>query len=191
VVKKSFCLFQKTQDANIKPVVWDYRPLYQNMSATFSWSNNDYSFMAGSSGALVPGVTVNPSQAVNASLGQQITFDGNRGMLYNETNGPQADSLFIMTEGNYDPSRYWVGVGLSGYPLYVSQAFPMTANKFTPMLNTVYITIAQQCQRGMLLDPNTVANGVPVTFSPTTTSLTATYTQSGTWNISPSGGGFN
>jgi rhizosphere induced protein len=189
--QQSFCLFQKTQDPNIQPVVWDSQPLHQNMSARFSWSNNDYSFMAGSSGSLVPGVTVLPSQAVNASLGQQITFDGNRGMLYNVTNGPQADSLLIITE-SYDPtSRYWIGVGLSGYPLYISQAFPNTANMFTPMPNTVYITVAQQCQRGMLLDPDTVANGVPVVFSPTRTSLTATYTAIGTWNISPGGGGIN
>ncbi len=180
----NFCIFQTTQDSSIKPVTWNSMLLYPGMSRSFSWTNNDYSFTWATGNVPQPGQTYNPAQSVNASLGQQIVFDANRRQFTDITDGPQQNSLYINSQGNYQTGQYTVGIGLSGYPLYVTAPQPGSTIQFTPTPNKIYLTTDPNCRIGSPVVDSAMKSAALLIYSGAT-KMTAIFNGPG-WTIFPS-----
>ncbi len=181
----SACLFQQSQQPGIYPVVWFSAPVQPGpgMRRTFAWSNNDYSFVWGF-GFIQPGITFRPSQTFPGNLGQQVSFNPNVG-FYGNSSAPQ-NILAINSDGQVSPGQSVIGIGLSGWPVYVAQAQPNMVTQFRPTSNRVYL-FAGNCQNGQILDPYSIANTAEINFPGGQTQATATLQADGTWTV---GGGF-
>jgi hypothetical protein len=164
------CLFQKSPDQSgpyVVPLAWFTRSSPPNATTVFSWSI-DYSFFWSKTGALRPGVKVNPRETVSADLqgSNSITFTSagsDNFQFSDQQQGQQPGSLVINCDTTIPPNTVSVGIGMSDACTFCVQARPNMMNAFTPQPS--YWLVFGQYQQGQVLDVDRMSDAVRVEFS--------------------------
>jgi rhizosphere induced protein len=162
----TFILFQKDPNSNpyeTMSTVWFSKRLYPSSRGTFDWSQN-YNFVAGQTGQLMPGVQFNASEMrdTDPNSNNSIVF-GNTGRGYGFTTmqSQPGGRFTISTDPTIPQGQYSVGMGMSGFATFVSQARPNMNYMFSP--NTEHWVAFGNYVTGQVLDSN-LQNAVRIVF---------------------------
>lgn len=116
----AFMIFQKTPDTHFPgamSLAWMAKNAHPNTQINFDWTTN-YNFIWDETGALVPGVTADASQVVDADLNaaNSITLlHDEYGFSFSSTGTTaQPGSLLIQEDASVPPMTASVGIGMSG-----------------------------------------------------------------------------
>lgn len=181
------CVYQKDPDLgvpNVMSLAWFAKYAFPTTTLRFSWTV-DYNFVWSQTGQLVPGVMFTASQSPSANLSttNQITLDYQSGAydFTNQTQGPEAGTLYIREGPSVPLNQAAVGIGMSGFGTFVVQAQPNLNLTFTPDPE-YWITFGTYSQ-GQVLNIGSITNPAQIVFPPNIFSMTAILDQSNKWSV--------
>jgi len=163
------CLYQQDSGhygPGAMSLAWMARPAYPNMSVVFSWTI-DYSFFWAETGALKPGVQVNPGQTIPADPRDSNSIVLTSPAPYNfRFDSPQQRSqqgtFYVTGDASIPPNTVTFGIGMSGAGTFGVQAQPNYTNVFTP--HPSYWLTFGNYQQGQVLDVDSMVEAVRVEF---------------------------
>jgi len=163
------CLYQRDFDysgPDLMSLAWMASPAYPSMSVVFSWTI-DYSFFWAETGALSPGVQVNPGQTISAdpqnSNSIVLTSPAPHNFQFGDpTRGQQPGTFYVSGDASIAPNTVTMGIGMSGAGTFGVQAQPNYTNVFTP--HPSYWLTFGNYQQGQALDVDSMSNAVRIEF---------------------------
>lgn len=168
------------------PVAWQSRHCNPHEHVTFTWTL-DYSFVWAVTGALQPGILVQPGQSWPADLdsGNEVTLapSGNSYTFTNPTAGPQPGVLGIYVDGPVPPNTLSVGIAIAQQPTNLMQAQSHVHHRFAPQAQ--YWIAFGNFPQGVIVDASTIDNPAQIVFPANVFSMNATLSVNGTWTVSP------
>ena len=161
----SFCIFQQNPGMmpSVMSVAWLAQSCYPAGMCNFMWQNN-YCFVCGQTGSLVPGVTFDASQVLQADLqnNNQVNLDFNGSPMFNNQTNGRSGTLTIIESPAIPYNMLATGIGMSGSATFVTQAMPNMNLQFTP--NPTYWVAFGNYNQGQVLNSNNMGNAVQVSF---------------------------
>jgi hypothetical protein len=184
----SACLYQQSTAPSygqpVFPLAWFVRSSFPGSQNNFQWTL-EYSFVWAQTGMLMPGVTFSAAQQVSADPtgNNLITFTQQNGNFqFGQTQrGYQSGMLAIQSDMMVPPNQASVGIGMSGFVTFATQAQPNMTNVFTP--NPIYWLTFGNYQQGQVLDPGNTGNAVQLNFSAGVYVLTVTLNPDNTYTV--------
>lgn len=181
------CIYQQdpdTNDPNVMSLAWFAKAAAPTTNVNFDWTI-DYSFVWSETGTLVPGVMFTASQtwAADLSLTNEVQFTKNGGAytFQNQTQGPQAGTLYVREDSTIPSNQASVGIGMSGSGTFAVQAQPNVTAMFTP--HPEYWITFGSFVKGQVLDTTTITNAANIAFPANTYSMTAILNADNTWTV--------
>lgn len=159
----TFILFQKDPNGDSwqnNSVVWLSKRLNSKSKDTFEWNQN-YQFVAGNTGPLMPGVTFNASVITSAdSNATRLDYDRGSCNFSYEQGQP---GRFVISVSSSIPMNGQIstGIGMSDSATIITQARPNMNYQFSP--NTEYWIAFGDYNNGQVL-PRDVANAARISF---------------------------
>ncbi|WP_298418316.1 hypothetical protein [uncultured Kordia sp.] len=183
------CIFQEyadTKDPNIHTLAWLTKRTNPQVTDKFQWTTAPC-FVWSETGVLVPGVTFESSQVVEAGLEKDnnITFTKEDGAFQFKdlTTDPNTGALTIICDQTIPQNQASVGIGMSGAGTLVAQAQPNMNYRFETKSN-YKITFGNFIQ-GQVIDPSLLYLVGSINFPANVYSMTATLNPDNTWTIAP------
>ena len=154
---------------------------------TFDWHLR-YDFVWSDTGVLAPGV------AFRASGQQPCSPSGDNYTQFDRLPGPglsvpikssPSGALIIQDNKDVPPSRFAVGIGMSGAGTFVQQAGPNLVHEFRPD-PSYWVGAGRETKLGEVLDIETLTPTAEAIFPPGVYALDATLTPENEWEVAPS-----
>ena len=197
----SVCIYQYNPDVGsneIVPLAWLVEFVPPGEHKNFRWSQA-YSFWWSTTPWLQPGVVFKEVQYANADLSSLNritfgTFEDWGGQKYyclkNQTSGPSPGRLDIQMDGGIEADKASVAIGMSGLPIYATQAMPNCTAGFSPTPNKYWIafTAFGYFKQGEVLDPEDIQYKAEIDFPAGVYSMIASFNLDLTWTIFPNTG---
>ncbi|WP_392530697.1 hypothetical protein [Nostoc sp. C117] len=186
-----FYVYQKLPDitSEIFSLAWFASPykIKPNDYIKFTWYIN-YNFVWSDTGKLQPGIIFEAGGAQDANLDTQnsTTFgyeNGAPGLSTPTGDSSNKGTLVITDLDNIPDNKFSVGIGMSGYGTYVTQAGPNLNHLFTP---TPYYWVAagDEMEVGKVLKIDTVTRTAEIEYPKNVYDIIATLGADYTWSMS-------
>lgn len=167
-------------------VIWLAKYAYPGTQVRFTWDDTDYCFVWAGTGQVSPGVILDVSQVVPASLSEsnQINFSydaSNRTFFFSKQQSGSPTGVFMIRADNTLPvGAVAVGIGMAGKPSAVLPAQPNMMYSFTPRpdCRLAFGNLTQS----EIVDPETLPTHA-VSFPPNVYALTATLDEGHQWTV--------
>ena len=167
-------------------VAWLAKYAYPDTQIRFTWDDNDFCFVWAGTGQLSPGVLIEASQVVPATLTEgnfiDLSYDSkNRTFFFHDQQtGDRAGSLTIRQDTSVPPNAVAAGIGMAGKPTLVVQASPNMITTFQP--RTAYYLAFGAITQGEIVDTQ-VVQPYAIEFPPNVVALTATLGPDNQWTV--------
>lgn len=186
-----FFVYQKMpgQVRDIFSLAWFCSPylIRQRSSIRFVWELSD-NFVWSDTGQLIPGVDFQAGGVIdcNRDTRNSTDFSLDTGPGFSDpTSGQPGGSLIIDDAANVPNNRFSVGIGMSGFATFVTQAGTNLRQVFSPGPANYWVAAGSHTEVGSVLSVDTIVQAAEAKFPSAVFDLDCTLEEDNTWKITP------
>lgn len=185
----NICVFQTLPDQpeNVVSLAWLNKPAHPGTTVEFHW-NTSYNFVWSPQGVLVPGVTFEVSESIDAEPSDitknSVGFTREYGVYHftKANRSTPSGKMGIYMDQNVPYGEASVGMGMSGSSTFAMTAMPNYNFSFFP--HPQYRVVFGSYEKGEVMDIEALTNMAEIIFEPDNYDMHATLQKDNTWSVS-------